>query len=344
MKKNNIMKKWNIFVIIILIMNISICAVQSSVIANAKCNESCVSDVEKNKVIPLYNTDNEIVAYYVDIKNGGYVITDSAGNDFIEYSLEDDGIQLDEKSTYFYCAPCSLYRETEDEEVVDCYAGNAQNTRSISDLECEIEPVDSANNVCGSEKRAVSLASDLALQLAEKVTVKEEKKLSYSTQKYDYNPDGRCGSVAGAILLRYYDKYYDGGYVASSYETADGKKLINYLTNNFLGTNTTYSQLKSGLNDYLEKRGYSRSFKLLKGLNSTSVYSKIKTYIKGNKPLIVGLTQHPKYGEHWVVGTGYSIVYSDSYGYGYVVIVNDGWGNENIRINNQYVDGVVYKN
>lgn len=29
--------------------------------------------------------------------------------------------------------------------------------------------------------------------------------ISHSTARYSYNPDGRCGSVAGAIVLNYYD-------------------------------------------------------------------------------------------------------------------------------------------
>lgn len=85
----------------------------------------------------------------------------------------------------------------------------------------------------------------------------EQKTLSSSTKKYDYNPDGRCGAVASAILLRYYNDHFNEAYVASKYETANGKKLINRLTNKFLGTGTTYSELQSGINEYLSNRGIS---------------------------------------------------------------------------------------
>lgn len=82
--------------------------------------------------------------------------------------------------------------------------------------------------------------------------------------------------------------------------------------------------------------------KRTEGTNSIIVYGKIKSYIQKNRPLIVGLTNHPTYEEHWVVGTGYSIVRSSSLGYANIVIVNDGWGNRGIRVNNVYVDGCLY--
>ena len=45
--------------------------------------------------------------------------------------------------------------------------------------------------------------------------------ISHSTARYSYNPDGRCGSVAGAIVLNYYDRYKSPSYVPNSLESSD---------------------------------------------------------------------------------------------------------------------------
>jgi len=49
------------------------------------------------------------------------------------------------------------------------------------------------------------------------------------------------------------------------------------------------------------------------------------------------LTSHPRYGEHWVVVTGYNFTSHNSGTY----TVNDGWGNVGININSSYTDGGV---
>lgn len=170
----------------------------------------------------------------------------------------------------------------------------------------------------------------------------EEGKLKHTTRLYGYNPDGRCGAVAAAILLRYYNDYVSTKYVASSYETSNGKKLINRLVDKYLGRGTTYPSLRRGLSNYLKNRGIEKQFQVLRGQNSVPVFNKIRSYIKNDRSLIVGLADNSVYGGHWVVGTGYSLIHNPGIGFGFIVIFNDGLGERNVRLNLKYVDGCQF--
>ena len=66
--------------------------------------------------------------------------------------------------------------------------------------------------------------------------------------------------------------------------------------------------------------------------NTYSWGDRIRTIIGKNYPCILGLTSHPRYGEHWVVVTGYNFTSHNSGTY----TVNDGWGNVGININSRY--------
>lgn len=291
-------------------------------------NETEIS-VLTNSVTPLYNNENEIIAFYYELNNGGYIIVNSDGTDFIEYSLEESMLDLGKDEKYYYNEPLSIYEKIDNSKVENCITNEKT---EFKDLEFSIK----TSGKCNQKN-----ATDLAIDMISSSTFEEEQ-LNYETKAYDYNPDGRCGAVAGAILLRYYNDYVDTKYITSTYETTDGKKLINYLVDNYLGKGTSYSKLKNGLNSYLSDRNISTRFQAIEGKNSVTVFNKIRSYIKNNRPIIVGLTGSETYGEHWVVGTGYSIIYNQTLGFANIVIFNDGWGNRNIRLNLYYVDGCEY--
>lgn len=318
-------------IVLSLLIAFVILSIPNTVNANAKQKEEDITVLEDSS-IPLYNDKDEIIAFHYELNNGGYIIVNSDGSNFIEYSLEktDENLSKDEK--YYYNNPCSIYEKVNNSVIENC---TTNEKTEIEDLDFNIKKSSSCN-----EKAATALATELITTAASSTI--EEKKLSHATKKYNYNPDGRCGSVAGAIVLRYYNDYVNTNYVHSSYETSDGKKLINRLTDKYLGTATNYITLRDGLNDYLNNRGITSRFKKLSGRNSTSVFSRIMTTIKTDRPLIVGLTGTTTYKEHWVVGTGYSIIYTSGIGYGYIVIFNDGNGKTNVRLNLFYVDGCIY--
>ncbi len=314
--------------LVTLFCSILLFADSSNIYANS--NESKVFVIQ-NSQTPLYNNKNEIVAYYFSLNSGGYIIVNSNGSDFIEYSLEPSAKPLNTQEKYYYSAPCSIYKKINNDKIENY---KSKENMTLDTVNFQIEP----KNIC-DEKKAAALATTLVSKKS--YSVIEEKTLRYSTKKYRYNPDGRCGAVASAIFFRYYNDHVSTKYMADTYETSDGKKFINYLVKYFLGTNTSYSSLKRGLNVYLNSRNISSTVKTLEGKNSSIVFNKIKYIIKKNRPLIIGLTKHPTYDSHWVVGTGYSILHS-SLGYSNIIIANDGWGNTGVRINLYYVDGCLY--
>lgn len=55
---------------------------------------------------------------------------------------------------------------------------------------------------------------------------------------------------------------------------------------------------------------------------------------------MIGTTNHPKFGEHWIIRCGYFTSTVD----GNYVIVNNGWGNNNVWIepSTTYLDGTIH--
>lgn len=98
-----------------------------------------------------------------------------------------------------------------------------------------------------------------------------------------------------------------------------------------MGTSTNYIELKRGLSLYIKQ--YYKPTTVT--ANTYSWGDRIRTIIGKNYPCILGLTSHPRYGEHWVVVTGYNFTSHNSGTY----TVNDGWENVGININSSYTDG-----
>lgn len=70
-----------------------------------------------------------------------------------------------------------------------------------------------------------------------------------------------------------------------------------------MGTSTNYIELKRGLSLYIKQ--YYKPTTVT--ANTYSWGDRIRTIIGKNYPCILGLTSHPRYGEHWVVVTGYNL-------------------------------------
>ena len=98
-----------------------------------------------------------------------------------------------------------------------------------------------------------------------------------------------------------------------------------------MGTSTNYIELKRGLSLYIKQ--YYKPTTVT--ANTYSWGDRIRTIIGKNYPCILGLTSHPRYGEHWVVVTGYNFTSHNSGTY----TVNDGLRNVGININSSCTDG-----
>lgn len=269
----------------------------------------------------MYDSNENIIAYYYELNPTGYVIVNADNNEMIEYSEYNNKYFSEKDAHYYYGGPLMYYK-----------ADGTRQFGSIIELQSQKEVAieDITPLVRGSE--ADSLGTLNIDNFLIKTRAVSSDNISHSTARYNYNPDGRCGSVAGAIVLNYYDRYKSPSYVPNSLESSDGVALINALVAR-MGTSTNYIELKRGLSLYIKQ--YYKPTTVT--ANTYSWGDRIRTIIGKNYPCILGLTSHPRYGEHWVVVTGYNFTSHNSGTY----TVNDGWGNVGININSSYTDGGV---
>ena len=302
--------------------------------------------------IALYDRDGNIVAFYVSLSNGGYAIVSADGNECIEFSNEDVYGELSDDRVYYYSGPLGLYEA----ELIGC-----KEQEKISNLitkeNSKIEDVDffvrtgsvSLEKVNNTKMRIEnnSVKTKSAVSRATNTQI-ESGNLVHQTERYNYNNDGRCGAVAAAIVLKYYYDYRSTEYINSTQVTSDGIKLIDLLTNYYIPTSANYSDMVNGMSNYLTNRfshtGMRINATCLKELNSINVYTRLKNYVTNDRPIILGLLNHPRYGNHWVVGTGYQrykYVEGSNVKYTNYACINNGWGNINIFVNFSYIDGCV---
>lgn len=164
---------------------------------------------------------------------------------------------------------------------------------------------------------------------------------------FDYNPDLRCGSIAAAILLAYYDDEVDDDIVDDERFLSDGtgEAFSDYLYDEIEGLiPTSYTRdVRNGLDWYLEQVGFDDQYSAASVSDaSCAEYSDL---IYAGTPVIIDLNDHPSYGEHWVVGYGTDVQVLEM-GIYYIAsvfaIVNDGHGDNGVYINWDYVGDIVY--
>lgn len=298
--------------------------------------------IDKNSHISLYGIDDTKVADYWELKTEGYIIISVSG-EIIEFSLSEPCFSINnEEEKHYYISPLEYYLETESSDLLeDVETGEICKKSSLRDEKVNIKG-NSGKYPDGSTYNSIGY-----------ISCSETRTLKNSACLVDTNRAnrGNCGSTAAAILMMYYYDNYSKKYMSASYRKKSNwqsftNKLISYIEPN--GGGSTYSKLKKGINSYLGSKGLSKTATYITDKNIlTSYVSKYKSYIKNNKPCIVGLKKStPTYGAHWVVGTGYKIYTCSkpdaTTTAGVFFQVNDGWGKSNVYINKKYTDGIVY--
>ncbi len=267
----------------------------------------------------LYDGDDKVVAVAYKVNSEGYIVIDKENADIVEYNINTNHyFNFNEEEKILYGGPLSFFKENTNLTCIDVY-GKIVEKEKIS-----FETRSNLTNLNGME----TLSS-----------YPDEAYLNNSTATYNYNPDGRCGAVAAAIMLNYYDTYYNSGYIPSSLESSTGVTLIDRLTNNYLGTGTSYLTMASGLNSYFSDISMSATA-VSKSAMFTDVWGKAVEYIYNNKPLVLLLQEAPTYGDHYVVATGYHEFYYN--GRTRMYQVNDGWGSTQANVNDNYAAYITY--
>jgi hypothetical protein len=291
-------------VLIFVLQSVSFAAEDSVITQFAKENNLVLDEG-----IPLYNFNDDIVAYnYNNVNGKGFVIKNTFNNDIVEYSLESDNKQVSKNKKNYYNGALAYYNKSD------------ITTRSL-DFE-----------IYGTKDFPINENANLNER-----STRGRKSLPYGLPNYSYNPTGICGSTASAMYVRYFDLHFNNKYVPKNLESSNGIKLIKHLVKyvDKGGHGSKLGDLTRGLGKYLDSRGmYNHDVRYTKNIMSGAV-----GIIHDKKPYILGLHKYPlgsKTIEHWCTGKGYIDNSSTDY-----AIVNDGWGGTR-HINVKYCDYVVY--
>lgn len=320
--------------------------------------------------VPLYNTNEEIVAYYMPGIDDGYAILDVEGN-VVEYCYSDTISEIeDSENDCYYSGPGVYY--VEDDKNKDLLVNAVTRRKIKKELAKEFEVVE--NDLDNQNKEnVITEKNSYTITFPDSTTGSNGKKtytdinynvlslskkvnLPYNTRYFSYNTEGTCGSTAAAIFMYYYYDHISTKYITSNKYIGKTYAKQTAFVNNFKtligddGSGTGYKKVKNGINKYLKSINKTQNCKYVTKLNIiTSVISKIMSCIDSSKPCIVGLNNEPVYGDHWVVGVGYAKYwgsYGRNTGYTHFIKVNNGWYSSKAKsivyVNYKYVDGVIY--
>jgi hypothetical protein len=276
--------------------------------------------------IPLYNLENNIEAVVFSLKNkdaDGYIIINTNDLSIPEFSLsKSNPFTTGVYDKCIYNGPLEYYNK-KDGKITTIYDNKQIDLNNIK-LVYSKKPIDKLEKF-ENEKNLIKPKKPTETY--------EELKGSLRT----WGTSHYCGVDGTAILLMYFDDYYDESFVKTSLESANA--LTNHLVNNryIPDKGTVSTEIKSGIEDYLNDRGLGNDYDVSR---RTYNFSSIKQKIKQDKPVLVGTVSHPDFGDHWIIAHAY---YEDDFGDDYI-IVNDGWGSNDVYVanNSTYYDYLVY--
>lgn len=338
-------------------------------------------EVNRDSKKELYNLDNKVSATYYNTTSGGYVVCDT-NNDVVEYSKDFKGYIDNTSSKQYYLGPFQYYQKNNQQfvhmvtkntlEYNDLY--NTQLCyENISSLEDNMDG-NNGNNLggdivvtCGAEpssrNKTVATGWDPFVfgdEVEERILTKEIA-LSKVTPALDTNHptvgSGNCGSTASAIVCLYHYNNGELGFANNSWakhsyiNKNDGWQAF---TDYFIELiepehkGSTLTMLVNGINTHMENQKLTARYKshklasLGEIIGYNTVQNTVEKSIKKNYPPIIGLSNEPKYNNHWVVGEGVHTY--DELGKSKVYyVVNDGWGNNGVEIAKKYIDCTVYR-
>ena len=282
-------------------------------------------EVDLSRAKPLNDSNKEPRYMYIPFSEGGYLIYDSQENFVTEFSESEENEIAFDGADYIYAGPRSLYK------IIEGGLFNIQTKEFVNAQEEFMHGIKELENDI-----SVAVRENEAKIGIEMLSTNATSTISGPLPNYHHNPDGRCGATAAAMLLRWYDIYRNGKYVPSNLESSSGVALIDHLWSKM--KSSTHSGAYTGvvyveMMNYINTQGISHA-------GGIDVYS--NEYVIGRvdsygTPFLLNVLNHPKYENHFVTGYGY---YSDSTGF--YPIVNDGWGNRNIKIHSNYAHQIIW--
>lgn len=309
----------------------------------------------------LLSSDENIVAYCLDFENG-YLIYDING-EVVEY-CEDSKSPLDGLTQdVYFTGPFSYYTESDgiytnslSGEVInyDDLSDQSSNMAEILDVESKmLEEIDNDDIIVSEEIGNVGTSispmgvKTTTTQEGEYTRVKEA--LTDKPRCFDYYTDKSCGAVAVTTLLFYYNDYINSNILKTTY-SSNPRSLYDYLLNNHIPLNASYSQIQSGLTTAFPKiSNDTYRVNIVDGTRDSNAavgqtWGNYKYLLKTRAiPAILLLQEHPSYGNHWVVSYGVIAYYTSSGKFHKrQYVVNNGFQKNDVKIGCSYVDGFIY--
>lgn len=282
----------------------------------------------------LYNEEGETAALLYELSPKGYIVIEPNECEVIEFSLANAYPYVENEINY-YNGPLQYYVKTGE-------LFQHSRSGSVIDVE-EYREIRSGYESGTKSTEANSPYSMLA-------SIPSSNKLGTKLRTFSYNPDGRCGSVAAAILFAYYHDAIDSSMVPSYLlSDSNGKIFTDYLKphlediDGMSGSHT--EEVVSGMRWYIATRGLYDKYSVYSVYNPD--YITLVNCINIGRPSIVRLISDEEddlpYKNHWVVGYGYrnlNFANKDDC----FVILNDGWGKNEVEVKWSYVTRLVFLN
>lgn len=284
-------------------------------------------------VIPLFDQNDNIVAYCFDFNNS-YMIINLNGV-VLEHSPEICSPYYGISGKAYYGGYLSYYYKS-DNVFVNLYT--LEKTNSIT-----VSSVVNATSVDYTQAISYNNTSEVATPNIDTGYVTET--IAGELKTLNYNNNNACGPLAVEIMLLYYDQYVNDSFVTSSM-AQNTRDFFDYLIKAYFPTYlTTDSQLVSGLNKYLNDARLDYKANYLSFAFDMFVQSVMKNK---RKPLILRLYKNPNSSstwsiDHWVIISGLRYYYYQGKLASYEYRVNDGWGHNNVYImySTDYMEGVI---
>ncbi len=283
-------------------------------------------------VIPLFDQNDNIVAYCFDFENS-YMIINLNGV-VLEHSpkINSPYYGISEKAYY---GGYLLYYIKYDNSFLNLYTLETTERITFSSV---------VNSTNMDYVQSMSYINSLET-LSDNYTGYTTSSISGQLKTLNYNDNNACGPLAVEILLLYFDQYVNDSFV-TSYLSQNTKEFFYYLIQTYFPTyTTTNDQLVSGMNKYFSdaKLDYKASF------ISFAFDSLVRIDLSSRKwPLILRLYENSSSSsnwsiDHWVIISGIREYFYQGKKVTYEYKVNDGWGHNDVYIlySTDYMQGVV---
>ena len=296
--------------------------------------------------MPLYHTDDTVIAEYYELSPEGYAIVANTGT-MVEYSLQGSR-PMPENEKVYYGGPLSYFSRTEDNQYVDVCSGEVCTSSDMERMCVQY----STTAITTSPAPAYAVMSD---DDEPSVLDWEDDEIPYYPATYAHSGDtcgcgynAICGTVAAAILLKYYNDHICPGIVPTWIPDPETKPanfihyLIAYIQTNGPYVGTYAADIADGLNVFLDHHDDNHEFTNYVATWESFTFAKLQQLITADRPCTLLINNHPTYGNHHVVAYGWSITYEDFVATTRYAIVADGWGHVIVYINTDYIRAMAY--